>query len=301
METLKPPALKKGDTIGVISTSCWLEKSDLLSAQDFLKQNGYDAFHHPQALARLNQSAGSAQEKITAFHELFADPDIKMIMGARGGNRAITMLDKIDFDLIRQNPKILIGYSDMTTLLNGVYAKCGLVTFHGPLYRELPTHKNFQDMIDMVSGKTDRIDLPGSELLKPGATEGKLFGGNLSLFQTLIGTDLLPDLDGAILFLEDVADHLSRYDRMFGHLRISGLLHKISGLIVGQFTETKDSEERPFGFTLKDIVEEHTAGLDIPVLFNAPFGHGEDLPTFPVGCRARLDSEGLTLLESPVS
>ncbi len=301
METLKPAALQKGDMIGVLSTSCWLEETDLTVAQNFLKEEGYQAFHHPQALARLNQSAGSAQEKTDAFHDLFSNPDMKMVMGARGGNRAITMLDKIDFDLIRKNPKILIGYSDMTALLNGLYTKCGLITFHGPLYRELPTHKNSQHMIDMVSGKVENIELPGSEILKAGNAEGKLFGGNLSSFQALIGTELLPDLDGAILFLEDVGDHLSRYDRMFGHLRVSGILGKISGLVTGQFTDVKDSENRPFGFTLKDVIEEHTAGLNIPVLMNAPFGHGEDLPTFPIGCRAQLDGAELTLLESPVA
>lgn len=301
METIKPEALQKGDTIGVLSTSCWIEQSDLLAAQDYLKQQGYSSLHHPQALARLNQSAGSAQEKVDAFHNLFSDPDIKMVIGARGGNRAITMLNKIDYDLIRRNPKILIGYSDVTTLLNGIYTKCGLITFHGPLYRELPTHKNFFDMIDMLSGKTDKIDLPGAQILKSGSAEGKLFGGNLSLFQTLIGTDFLPDLNGAILFLEDIGDHLSRYDRMLGHLRVSGILNRISGLVIGQFTETKDNEDRPFGFTLKDIIEEHTAGLDIPVLFNCPFGHERDLPTFPVGCHVCLDGARLTLLEKPVS
>ena len=300
MESFAPPALKPADKIGIMATSCWLEEADLLAAQDFLKTKGYEAFHHPQSLARLHQSAGSAKEKVNAFHDLFLNPDINMIMSARGGNRSVTMLDKIDFEIVRCNPKIFIGYSDVTSLLNGIHAKTGLITFHGPLYRELPTHKNYTDLINMISGTKTEIDLPGSIVLKNGVAEGKLLGGNMSVFQTLIGTDLLPDLNGAILFLEDIGDHLSRYDRMLGHLRVSGILNKISGLIIGQFTDVKDSEDRPFGFSLQDIIEEHTAGLDIPVLINAPFGHGEDLPTFPVGCRVKLNGKKIILKEKAV-
>lgn len=293
---LLPPALQPGDTIGVMSTSCWVDESDILKAKEFVESRGYEVFVHPQATKRLHQSAGSADDKVKAFHDLFKNTDVKAIMSARGGNRAITMLDQIDFDLVKNNPKALIGYSDLTILLNSVYARTGMVSFHGPVFRELPERKDAGQMLDILAGKVQTIDLPGAQIVRAGVAEGRLLGGNLSLFQTLLGTPYLPDMKGAILFLEDIGDHLSRYDRMLGHLRAAGILKQISGLILGQFTDIQDDEERAFGFTLEDVVREHTAGLDIPVLMNAPFGHGDDLPTFPVGCPVRLEDTHLRLL-----
>lgn len=296
---LFPPALKPGDTIGVMATSCWLEEQDLIQAKNFIETKGYRTFIHPQALCRHHQSAGTAQEKIDAFHGLLRHSDVKAIVGARGGNRAITMLDKIDFELVRKHPKILMGYSDMTSLLNGLHAKTGLVTYHGPLFREWPRRQELPQVLSLLSGREKTIALEGASTLKSGNAEGPLLGGNLSVFQTLLGTPYCPDMSGAILFLEDVGDHLSRYDRMLGHLRVSGILSKISGLIIGGFTEVEDDSERPFGFTLEDIVREHTAGLNIPVLMNAPFGHGDNLPAFPVGARVTLSGTTLTILDSP--
>ena len=131
--------------------------------------------------------------------------------------------------------------------------------------------------------------------------EGTLVGGNLSVFQALIGTPYMPSPENSILFIEDIGDHLSRYDRMIGHLRLSGYLDKLSGIIVGEFLKTQDNPDRPFGFTLEDIIREHTAGLNIPVLMNAPFGHGDHLPAFPIGARVTLSGTTLTLQDFPVA
>ncbi len=289
-----PPALKKGDKIGVMSTSCWVDETDIINAKTFIEEQGYEVYIHPQTTAHLNQSAGSAEEKANALNDLFADPDIKLIMGARGGNRASTMLDKIDFDLIKKNPKIIIGYSDITFLLNSIYQKTGLVTFHGPLFRELPTHPNFDDMINVLSGQNGNIDLSNCTPLKDGDMNGTLIGGNLSVIQALIGTPYMPSLDGAVLILEDVADHISRYDRMLCQFKNAGLLNKLSGIIVGDFTNTKDSETNPFGFTLEDILLEHTQGMDFPILMNAPFGHGDQLCTLPIGAEITLKNGTLS-------
>lgn len=299
---VKPAALQSGDKVGVISTSCWVEEADLNATADFLALRGYDTFIHPQATKRLHQVAGTTAERTAALHDMFRDDSISAIFSGRGGNRAITMLPQIDFDLIRQNPKICLGYSDLTILLNGIYARTGLVTFHGPVFREMPKRGiYFDQMIALLSGRADHIDLPGATYLRDGQAEGTLIGGNLSLFQTLLGTPYLPALEGAILFLEDVGDHISRYDRMLGHLRAAGVFSRIAGLVIGDFTNTKDDEERPFGFTLEDCVREHTADYRFPVMMNAPFGHGDRLPTFPVGCRVRMDGSRLILTENPVA
>jgi muramoyltetrapeptide carboxypeptidase len=278
-----PPPLQPGDTIGVMATSCWLEEADLLAAKSFFEEMGYNVFLHPQATARLNQSAGSAQEKVDAFHELFSNQDIKAIFGARGGNRAITMMDKIDWDIVKSNPKIFMGYSDLTQILHGIYKHTGMVTYHGPLFRELPNRKEFVQVMALLGGDKMTIPLPDSKVLQAGTAEGKLFGGNLSVFQTLVGTENMPDLSGGILILEDIGDHLSRYDRMLAHLRTSGILGQLSALIIGEFVGTQDDEDRPFGFTFADVIRQHTNGLDIPVIMDAPFGHGDNLPAFPIG------------------
>lgn len=293
-----PPPFQKGDLIGVMSTSCWVEEQDILTAKTFIEKQGYQAYIHPQAIAHLNQSAGSAEEKVSAFHDLIANPEIRAIFSARGGNRASTMIDTLDFDLIQRNPKIIIGYSDLTILLNAIAAKCDMTTYHGPLFRELPTHADYKQMIGVLSGQIDEIDLSEATTLRKGNAEGTLLGGNMSVLQGLIGTPYAPDFKDAILILEDVADHISRYDRMFCHLRNSGILNQISGLIVGSFTDMKDSETRPFGFSLEDIIQEHTKGLNIPIIMNAPFGHGDRLVTLPIGAKAVLKNGTLSFKSS---
>lgn len=302
LHAVPPPALRPGDRVGVIGTSGRVDEGDLLAAADFFALKGFDSVIHPQAIQQHGQSAGTAQAKIDALHDVLRDDSLSAIFSARGGNRAITMLPGIDFDLVRQNPKIIAGYSDVTVLLNAIFARTGIITFHGPIFREFPKRgEDLTQMLAMLSGRADHIDLHGVTSVRDGAAEGRLIGGNLSLFQSLLGTPYMPSLDGAILFLEDVGDHISRYDRMLGHLRAAGVFARIGGLIIGDFTNTKDDDARPFGFTIADCVREHTASYRFPILMNAPFGHGDHLPTFPVGCHVRMDGPRLTLLEKPVA
>ena len=296
---IAPPSLQLGDTIGVMATSCWLEEQELLDTKQFVEEHGYQVYIHPQATHRLNQSAGSAEEKLNAFHDLIRNPDVKMIMSARGGNRASTFLGGIDWNLVKQNPKILIGYSDMTSLLNAAYVRTGLITYHGPVFRELPTRgEDLQQMLSLLSGEATAIPLGNTiKTLKgdPENVTGTLHGGNLSLLQTMIGTPNEPDMTGSILFIEDVGDHLSRYDRMLAHLRLAGWFEKISGLIVGDFTNVQESEGRPFGFTLEDILLEHSEGYDFPIMTGAAFGHGDNLPTFAIGQALRWENSQLCI------
>lgn len=304
MSNIILPSLQKGHTIGVCATSSAIEEQDLKTAQTFMEAQGYKVFLHPQATKRLHQSAGTSQEKVDALHDLFQNPDIDAIFCARGGNRASTLLPLLDFNLIKQNPKILLGYSDVTALLNAIYKQSGVTGFHGPLFRELPNHPDFDQMIGVLSGTTTQMDLSGCEILLRGAPDtasGTLLGGNLSLFQGLIGTPYIPDTTGAILLLEDTGDHLSRYDRMFCHLKNAGILTQLSALIIGDFTDIQDNTARPFGFTLKDVILEHMAGLDIPVLTNAPFGHDARLQTLPIGTTGKLCLKTSTLSFKPLS
>lgn len=280
-----------GDKIGVMAPSSHVELCDLDKAGTVLENKGFKVFIHPQSLARLQQSAGSHAEKIAALHELFADPSVKAIIAAGGGNRALHLLDKIDYNLIEENPKILMGFSDVTALLNAIYAKTGLTTYHGPVFKKLADYEPLDAMLAVLAGEKATYDLRPARVIREGEARGPMIGGNLCLFQYLCGTAFMPDADGAILFLEDCNEELSRIDRMLLHLRRMGVLERICGLLLGEFSDMKDTG-RPFGFTLEDLVREHTDGLNIPIVMDAPFGHGKNLPVFPVGGMARLTADG---------
>lgn len=289
-----PPPLKAGDTIGIMAPSSYVDAADLDAGKATLEAMDYKVVIHPQSHARLNQSAGTNAEKRDAFHDLLRSSDINAIMFAAGGNRSLHWANDIDSEIVKAHAKPVIGFSDATALLNILSARTGLVTYHGPSVRWLG--KNAANKADTTQcldilggGKT--ITLDGATLPRTGKATGRLVGGNASLFQYLLN-DL--DLDGAILFLEDWNIETSRLDLLFYALRRAGVFDKINGLILGTFDNLQDTG-RPFGFTLEDIIKEHTAGTDFPILMNAPFGHGARLITLPIGQTATLDGTSLTL------
>lgn len=269
-----------------MAPSSFVEKEDILKAEVSAEAAGYRVLIHPQTFSRYNQSAGTTDEKARALHDLYQNPEVDVIIAAGGGNRALHLLDYLDYDLIAANPKYLAGFSDVTALLNAIYARCGLPGIHGPVFKKIPSCRQSGEFFDLLGGNAVSMPLDNAMALRSGEAEGVLIGGNLSVFQYLPGTDYMPESEGAILFLEDWNEEASHIDRMFLYLRRCGVLEKVSALVLGDFS-LKDTG-RPFGFTLEDIVLEHTRGLDIPVLMNAPFGHGSDLWPLPVGERARV-------------
>lgn len=292
----RPPALKPGDTIGIMAPSSRIDKTEIASAVKILESHGFKVCVHPQARNTHGQSAGTGQEKADALHDLYRNPDIRAVFAAGGGNRAWTMLEKLDFRLLKKNPKILIGYSDVTALLLAVNKKTGMPTFHGPTacrFGKPFGEKQISQCFNLLRGKKADVPLSSGTALQKGKASGRLVGGNLSLICSLMGTPYEPDFKGSILFLEDCGDELSRIDRMFGQLRNAGVFDKISGLILGGFTDLKDTGTKPFGLTLKGIVNEAVAGKNIPVIvMGAPFGHKTDLFTMPIGHSATLTTRG---------
>ncbi len=303
MEPLKPPALQKGDLIGIISPSSHISKEKITPSIDWLEAQGFQTFYHPQNEKKFGQFAGTTEERADALHDMFSNPDIKAIFCAVGGNGCIHLLDQIDYDLIQANPKIFMGFSDTTPLLNVITAKTGLITFHGPtltkLYKINETWKN-QTLFMLAGAENISVEMPALKYIQGTSCEGRLYGGNLSALQTLIGTDYAPDLTDAVLFIEDINDHLSRYDRMLGHMKQAGWFNDLAGILSGQFLNPLDNPERPFGFSIEECLQ-RIGNENTPIMVDAPFGHGEDLPTFPIGCRVKLEGTTLTLLESPVS
>lgn len=286
---MKAKALKKGDLIGVFAPSSWVEKAKVDAARKYLESKGFKVFIHPQTFNRFNQSAGTDDEKLAAFDELLKNKDVKAIFAAGGGNFSTHLLDRINYRAVKSHPKIIMGFSDVTALLNAVHAKTGLITFHGPVFTWLPKQSRAMADFNMnvLAGKTPAYPMKDARILRGGTAEGPMIGGNLSLLHLLPGTKTAPDFKGAILFIEDIGEELNHIDRMMVHLKRMGVLDKISGIVCGSFSDLKDTG-KPFGFTLDDIILKHVGDRPIPIVMDAPFGHDKTLYTMPVGGEARL-------------
>ena len=303
-----PPPLNPGDTIGIMATSSRVDPARIAIGVKALEAQGYKVKVHPQTLATftsdssvLTSAAGSPAEKVAAFHELWNDPTVKAIMVARGGNEAGDMLPLLDYAALKAQPKILIGFSDVTALSNGIHQQTGIVTYHGPLLHSMDVVEpgDLRQCFTLLSGRDKTIDLPGARAVRSGTAEGRLLGGNLSVLCSLMGTPYAPDFQDGLLFIEDVGDELSRINRFFMQLKLAGVFNRISGMIVGDFSDLTDKGRLPFGRTLDDMVKHHTDGTSFPIVMDAPFGHDKRLVTFPVGAHARLDASqapGLALL-----
>lgn len=304
MNTLKPKPLHKGATIAVVAPSRWPNPERLARGVKALEDKEFNVKVHPQCHLRFHQSAGTHAQKLAALHEVFADPTIDAIWCAAGGNRTLHLLDGLDFELIRQNPKPLIGFSDITALLSAITQKTGLVTFHGPVVAlsDMMFPHVLDNALDVLYGQVMTYPLVGAEILTPGTATGQLMGGNLCLLTNLLGTEFAPDFRGKIVFVEDQTEPIRNLDRMLLKLRRSGKLDGAAAILFGDFTEMTDTEAVPFGLTVRELVLEHVEGLNIPIVMNAPFGHGAVLPTFPLGVQAKLTASGptptLQLLES---
>lgn len=288
----KPPALYKGDTIGIMAPSSRVKKETLLKGIAALEARGFNVYVHPQTWKTHGQFAGTPKQKASALHDLYKNPDIKAIFCARGGNGAGTVLEHLDYDLIRQHPKILMGFSDATALLAAVNKKTGQIGFHGPVVNSIgigrPYKTHLNQCFNLLSGQTEEIEMNRAVALRAGVAQGRLVGGNLSVLCSLLGTPWQPDLRKSILFIEDINEEYSAVHRMLQHLRNTGTLEQVGGILLGQFMNMKDTGSQPFGFTLADIVREVTAPLKVPVALNVPFGHGKDLYTLPIGAPATL-------------
>lgn len=299
---MKPLALKPGDTIGVMAPSSYVERADIEKSKAVLEKKGYKVFVHPQTYERQNQSAGTHLQKTLALQGLWQRDDIKAIWAAGGGNRALHLLNSINFEAMKRKPKILIGFSDTTVLLNAIYAHTGLPTFHAQVFKNVHKYKQLSELLDLLAGQKIEMSLKKTKIIQEGKAEGILVGGNLSLFNCL--PHVLPGefWKDAILFLEDCNEEPSRLDRKLLHIKNLGILKQVRGIVFGQF-EGLTETGRPFGFSLEDIIREHTEDLEIPVVMNASFGHGKDLHPLPVGVKASLDTKNkiLKLKEKSVS
>ena len=301
---LRPPALKPDDIIAIMATSSRVEAENLAQGAELLTKAGYTVVVHPQTYARDGQAAGTVAQRLAAFHALFENKGVKAILAASGGNQAGELLAGIDYNLVGKNPKIFMGFSDVTVLLNAINQQTGLTTFHGPglsRMRKLP-ESDIAQALSLLQGASIDLPMDGATTLRLGTATGPLRGGNLSLLVSLLGTPWQPDFTGALLFLEDIGDELSRIDRMLQHLANAGALRAVAGIILGGFDALTDTGHLSYERTVPDMIAAKLKGFDLPVVMNAPFGHGARLCTLPVGAMATLTAHagGATLtLDDP--
>ena len=305
---IKPRCLKKGGRIGFISPSYWLDKKDLKRTAAYFQERGYEIDIGSSNSLRSGPFAGTPQQRADDIHQMFSDPNIDAIICARGGYGANRVLPLLDYDHIRNHPKIFMGYSDITGYLTSITQKTGLVTFHGPMlasYKKRLVNYNF-DLMEKVLGGEPSVYIEPPKLLpvrvlKSGTAVGPLWGGNMTLLINQLGTKDSLNTDGVILFLEDLDEYLYAFERIL--VRTAGMFENIKGLIIGELDEFKDNDI-PFGRDTDEIVLDICGDLNIPIVSNFPCGHGTYQMTLPISIPVELDANkqkpNIKLLEPAV-
>jgi muramoyltetrapeptide carboxypeptidase len=300
MKTLKPPRLRKGDVIGIVSpasTPSAQEKVD--KGVRYLEGLGYRVKIGRHVMAQYGYLAGTDKERATDLNDMLRDPAVRAVFALRGGYGTPRILDLVDYRAARRDPKILVGYSDITGLQLALLRKAGLVTFSGPMVAvemwdniDPFTEENFWRVITSAS-RVGGLQNPDDEPLRAhnkGRASGILVGGNFSLLASLMGTPYLPNLRKTILVLEDVDEAPHRIDRMFAQLRHAGVLKNIAGLVLGKFTDCVPGDPSKPHLTIEQVLQEAVAAVGCPVLTNLQYGHIAKKLTIPFGVRATLDT-----------
>lgn len=282
------PLLQEGGTVMIVSPSWFKGEERTYAMEAFLNTNGFEAETHPHCVLKQGQFSGSMEERLAGIHESFADETINAIVCSGGGYGALQLLDGLNYDLVKQNPKPFVGYSDITAILNAIYAKTGVVTYHGPMgccMSEKVNAITTNAFIDVVVKGATEVSLAGN-CIKAGSATGVLLGGNMTVFDQLIGTEYMPNADNIILFLEDTLNEkINELDKKLLHLKHSGFLKNVRGIILGEMDKMSDNE-MPFGKNTKQIIAEYLP--NIPAVMNVKCGHEESLLTFPLGETVKL-------------
>ena len=310
---LLPVPLARGDTVGLVSPSSATDDSlNLQLAGEAMEALGFKVKTGAHYDGRRGHLAGTDSERAGDLNAMFSDRTVKAIICTRGGSGAARLLPLLDYAAIRRNPKVLLGYSDVTALHSAIQAKTGLVTFHGPigsgswnrfnvdqfqrvlLNGELVEYRNKSEAGDELVPRQNR-----TVTIRGGKARGELVGGNLTVLTALAGSAYLPDFSGKILFLEDVSEAPYRVDRMFSTLKLMGALDKVTGVIFGECTDCKPGDG--YGsLTLEQILDDYLLPLNIPAYRGAMIGHRREQFIVPVGGKVELDADAGTfrLLES---
>jgi muramoyltetrapeptide carboxypeptidase len=292
--------LERGDLVGVVAPGFAVPVDSLEAGAARLEHMGFRVRLGDYVRSRHGYLAGTDAERAGDLERVWLDPEVRAIWFARGGYGAARLLDRLPWRRLRRTSKILIGYSDSTAILAPASDRTGCRTVYGPVVTELAN----PDLYDRPSlraalvGRAYELRFPSSHVVRPGAAEGRLVGGNLSVLVHLLGTKWFPKLDGAILALEEVGEETYRIDRLLVQLRQSGALRGVSGILLGRIRPVPRRAfppDRP----LRDVVSEILLPLDLPVVRDLPFGHVARKRTLPLGARVVLDTDARVVRFEP--
>jgi muramoyltetrapeptide carboxypeptidase len=297
--------LREGDAVALVAPAGPLAKEeDFARAEEIVASLGLVPRVSRYAHSRRGYLAGSDAERAAGFNDAVADPQIRGIFALRGGYGTMRILDALDYDALTRDPKVILGYSDLTALLNAVTQRTGLVTFHGPV----AALSQFTDAeIDWLRRALMRaeplgvLDAPGASVLAEGNARGRLVGGNLSLVTSLIGTPYEIDTAGALLVIEEVDEAPYRIDRMLTHLRLAGALDRVAGVLVGRCANCDVGGDHPYaGMPLVETLRDRLGDLGVPVITQLPIGHDGEQWTLPLGLEANIENGRVTIESAAV-
>ncbi|MEI6633398.1 MAG: LD-carboxypeptidase [Chlamydiota bacterium] len=292
---IKPPPIGKGDTIGIAAPASPFDREAFLRGVRAVENAGYRVEFGEGIFSRDGYLAGSDRRRADELMGLFADTRVKAIFCARGGYGSQRILPLLDPEPVRRDPKIFLGYSDITALHGFLGKACGLVTFHGPLVTEMGrmTPPALQALFSSLGDTAPwgALDAPGIETLRAGDAEGTISGGSLSVFCAMLGTPYAPETEGRILFFEDRGEKPYAVDRLFSTLRISGVLGAARGLLLGRFIPPAgwDEGEERYQDEIRRSAREAAEGYAFPILAGFPAGHFPGNTCFPLGVRLAVD------------
>ena len=297
-----PKKIEKGATIGIVALSSPSKPELISQGKANLEKLGYKVVLGKSCTSTYGKYlSGDDNLRATDLNDMFADKKIGAIMCLKGGYGTPRIVDKIDYELIKKNKKIFVGFSDATLLLNTIYDKCDLVTYHGPMMGIDFTDNFNQTSIDsfldiVIKQSRNYIINEGNEYniktIGKGITRGILVGGNLSLIDVMIGTPYQIDFNNKILLLEDVGEAIYRIDRMLQKLRLSGILSQLKGVVIGGITY-REVVQRDYGYY--ELFKEFLEPLNIPVLYGLPIGHVTPRLTVPIGAEVEINTDEYTL------
>lgn len=318
------PRLQKGDTVAVIapaSTIVRYNREKLDKGISELKKHGLKVKFMPDMMMRqYGNLAGTDRQRAEEFTQMFTDPQVKAIIAATGGYGTMRFLDLVDWNVIKQNPKLFVGFSDNTALHCALNRYCDFPSVHGTgvlflwgnaknrpyAFRHILALSGLEEYNDSTSlndwggNVSDAVSYKPVTVLRQGKASGELIGGNLSMICALMGTPYEPDWKGKVLFLEDVHEGPYRIDRMLCQLKLAGVFNKVNGIILGRFRGC-EPDEGEISLTISEVFNDHLGDLKVPVLVDFPIGHVEDNLPLPVGAKVRVSTKApyLKILENP--
>lgn len=303
-----PKALRKGDTIALTAPAgAIFNKTHISKIENRLSELGFKTVKGESLYQQKGYLAGSDEFRTKELHEFFEDESVDAILAMRGGWGCARILDQLDYELIKRNPKIIMGYSDLTSLLIAITDKTGLITYHGPVgyssWKEFSTTQVFNTLVNgLKHTMTNPLDYKKDlKTLTSGKAKGELVGGNLTVLVSMVGTSHEPNWQNKILFIEETGEEPYRIDRMLWQLKQANVFKEINGVVIGAFTKCNPDEPEK-SFSLEEVLDQHFKNVSFPVYKGATIGHIIPKFTLPIGLNASMDADqfSITLMEQAV-